>query len=344
MPTESAPHADHVRVDDTTTMVGVITRNQARRVEVPQVGWSTLPEPTAEGGESTRVAPAPRVRDSVSPVVGHPQSESQQAETPYGKIPDAITHHLLALQHRDAWLSQEKWKAYPDGVIPDGPFRGRWSEDNASLMRFEGAVYVPEDPATRNEILRANHDDPWQGGHFGKNKTLEVVKRYYWWPRMRNAVDKYVAHYDICQRMKVPRHKPYGLLVPLPRPERPWQDISLNFITGLPPAARRRRAYDAILVVVYRLTKMVRYIACTTEIDAPELGDRLVEEIFSKFGVPRSIVSDRGSVFTSSYWSTMCYYLAVKRRVLTAFHPQTDGQTERINQNLECYLRYYCNY
>ena len=82
----------------------------------------------------------------------------------------------------------------------------------------------------------------------------------------------------------------------------------------------------------------------TTEIDAPELANVLVEEIFSKFGTPRSIVSDRGSIFTSVYWSTFCYYLVVKRRVSTAFHPQTDGQTERMNQTLECYLRCYINY
>ena len=138
--------------------------------------------------------------------------------------------------------------------------------------------------------------------------------------------------------MKTPHHRPYRHLVPLPQPERAWQDISMDFITGLPPAIRRGKAYDAILVVVDKYSKMVRYIPCTSEIDAPELGERLIKEIFSKFGRPRSIVSDRGFTFTSKYWGTLCYYLTVKRRLSTAFHPQTDGQTERMNQNLECYL------
>ena len=83
---------------------------------------------------------------------------------------------------------------------------------------------------------------------------------------------------------------------------------------------------------------------CSTEIAADELGDLLVEEIFSRLGLPRSIVSDRGSILTSEYWGTMCYYLAIKRRFSTAFHPQTDGQTERMNQTVESYLRCYVNY
>jgi hypothetical protein len=89
---------------------------------------------------------------------------------------------------------------------------------------------------------------------------------------------------------------------------------------------------------------MVRYIPCTIDIDAPEMAELLVEEIFSKFRVPRSIVSDRGTTFTSAFWGTLCYYLMVKRRLSTAFHPQTDGQTERVNQTLECYLRFYINF
>jgi hypothetical protein len=105
-----------------------------------------------------------------------------------------------------------------------------------------------------------------------------------------------------------------------------------------------RVACDAILVVVDRFSKMVRYMPCTKDFDAPALADLMFKEVFSKFGFPRSIVSDRGSLFTSAWWSTFCYELAVKRRLSTAFHPQTDGQTERQNQTLEVYLRAYCNY
>ena len=102
--------------------------------------------------------------------------------------------------------------------------------DHAGLMRHDGAVYVQKDSATIMEILRVNHDDPRQGGHFGRTKTEHVIRRFYWWPGLEKSVRKYVATCDVCQRMKVPRYKPYGLLVPLPQPDRPWQDILLDFI------------------------------------------------------------------------------------------------------------------
>jgi transposase InsO family protein len=171
------------------------------------------------------------------------------------------------------------------------------------------------------EILRVNHDDPWQGGHFGRVRTQEVIQRSYWWLNMAKFITKYVATCDVCQRMKAPRHKPYGQLVPLPQPDKPWQDIAMDFIVGLPPAVRRRKAYDALLVVIDRFSKMVQYIPYTQEIDAPDMADRLIEVIFSRFGKPRSIVSDRGSTFTSKYWGTLCYYMVVKRCLSITFHP-----------------------
>ena len=276
--------------------------------------------------------------------VGTTEATDCSELSPYGKIPSALTSHLLSLQHRDAFCKERSWEMTSEIEIPNGPFMGRWHRGHDGVVRRAGAVYVPDDKPTRIEILRINHDDPWQGGHFGKKRTLGAVARSYWWPKLRNHVEDYVRSCDICQRVKAPRHKPYGLLAPLPQPEQPWQDIAMDFITCLPPAMRRKKAYDAVLVVVDRFSRMVRYIACSKAIDAPELGDRLIEEIFSKMGAPRSIVSDRGSAFTSNYWGTLCYYLVVRRRFSTAFHPQTDGQTERMNQTLECYLRCYVNY
>jgi hypothetical protein len=120
--------------------------------------------------------------------------------------------------------------------------------------------------------------------------------------------------------MKASRHKLYRELVPLPQPNRPWQDIAIDFITGLPPSIRRRKAYNAILVVVDRFLKIVRYIAYTIKINVLDLANRLIEEIFSKFKVPRSIVSDRGSIFMLKYWSILYYYLTVRRYLSTIFY------------------------
>jgi transposase InsO family protein len=348
-------HDDHMRVKCEPLLLGALmTRSKTLRSGPPQESaWNTLPTAAAKG-EGERHIPAPPMREaSVAPErepeipeVPSAQEEPKDSseESPYGKIPSVLTTYLLELQSRDAWCKQREWERVPEGRIKSGPYKGRWCADHAGLMRCDGAVYIPEDPATIMEVLRVNHDDPWQGGHFGRNRTEEVIRRFYWWKGLAESVRDYCATCDVCQRMKVPRHKPYGLLAPLPQPDRPWQDISLDFIVGLPPSLRRRQACDAILVVVCRFSKMARYIPCTGDIDARELAELLDEEIFSKVGTPRSIVSDRGTTFTSEYWGTLCYYSLIKRCFSTAFHPQTDGQTERTNQTLECYLRCYINF
>lgn len=118
----------------------------------------------------------------------------------------------------------------------------------------------------------------------------------------------------------------------------------MDFITDLPPSKRHTRVYDSIFVVIDRFTKMARYIPVTKTVDAPELAEVFVTSIFKDFGAPEGITSDRGSQFTSKFWSTFCFMLKVRRRLSTAFRPQTDGQTERQNQTIEHYLRCYCAY
>jgi len=120
----------------------------------------------------------------------------------------------------------------------------------------------------------------------------------------------------------------------------------MDFITDLPSSisSLSGEVSDSILVIIDRYTKMAIYIPTRKEMNAEELAAVFVKHVIRSFGVPKGIVSDRGSVFTSRFWSGLCYHLGVKRRLSTAFHPQTDGQTERQNQTLEHYLRCYCNY
>ena len=119
----------------------------------------------------------------------------------------------------------------------------------------------------------------------------------------------------------------------------------MDFITGLLVCKHPTSGpdFDTILVVVDRYSKMARYVACSKTVDSPELAKILWEHIFSIFSTFEGIVSDRGTVFTSAFWSALCFYMMCKQRLSTAFHPQTDGQTERQNQALEDYLRAYCN-
>jgi hypothetical protein len=192
--------------------------------------------------------------------------------------------------------------------------------------------------------MKLHHDDPL-AGHYGVDKTLELLRRSYYWEKLNDDVRQYCKECNICQRVKVKRHMPYGELGTLPQPSRPWSEITMDFITGLPPCKNPKggEPYNAILVVVDRYTKMTRYFACHKTIDSPELAELLWTGVFSIFGVPSGIVSDRGTVFTSQFWSALCFHLFCKQRLSTTFHPQTNGQTERQNQALEHYLRSYCN-
>jgi len=102
--------------------------------------------------------------------------------------------------------------------------------------------------------------------------------------------------------------------------------------------------YDTLLVIVDRFTKMAHYVPVRGTITAPGLADVFLREVIRLHGVPKTVVSDRGPILTAKYWSSFCYHLGVTRRLSTAFHPQTDGQTERQNQTMEQYLRAYCNF
>ncbi len=118
----------------------------------------------------------------------------------------------------------------------------------------------------------------------------------------------------------------------------------MDFVTGLPISADwKSDSYNSILVIVDRLTKMVHYVPVKVTIDAPSLADVIIDVVVHHHGVPESIVTDRGSLFTSNFWSSLCYFLGIKRMLSTAFYPQTDGQTERQNSTMEAYLRAFVN-
>jgi len=207
------------------------------------------------------------------------------------------------------------------------------------LLFLDERIYVPSEDSLKLRILRSRHDHP-TAGHPGRNKTLLIVRRDFYWPGIKDYVERYVQGCHQCRRAKASRHKPYGLLQPLPVPQRPWSSISMDFIDQLPES----QGFDAILVVIDRLTKMGVLVASTTRVTAEELAVLFVQHVFSKHGTPSDIVSDRGNKFTSAFWTTLSKALGIKQSMSTAYHPQTDGQTERVNQVVETYLRMYINY
>jgi transposase InsO family protein len=261
-------------------------------------------------------------------------------ETAYSTHSHLPPEFLRELQLGDAQAKavREASEKQADSVSRAG---SPWTEGEDGLLQHRNRAYVPSLTPLRREILRRYHDDP-MAGHFGREKTLELIRRNYSWPKMNSAVDEYIDGCDVCQRVRARRHKPYGKLSSLPMPDGPWQELTWDFITDLPPSKLGASVYDAVLVVVDRFTKMVMYIPTTKTITAPELADIFFKKIVARFGRPRGIVSDRGSLFTSAYWSEVCYHAQIRRLLSTAYRPQTDGQTERQNQILEHYLRAYC--
>ena len=154
------------------------------------------------------------------------------------------------------------------------------------------------------------------------------------------TIKRYVKNCDTCQRSKAVRHAPYGLLQPNEVPDQPWRSIAMDFITDLP----KSDGYDTKLVVIDRLTKMSHFIPCKRDLDARQFATLFMQNIVRLHGIPRDIIIDRGSLFTSGLWKQITEKLGIERRLSTAFHPQTDGQTERTNAILEQYLRAYINY
>jgi hypothetical protein len=172
----------------------------------------------------------------------------------------------------------------------------------------------------------------------GSNKTIERITRQFYWPRMHEEIRRYVHSCLACQSNKPSSQLPMGLLQPLPIPDYPWQWVTMDLITGLP---RTAAGHDAIVVFVDKLTKLVHYAPTTTSVDAPMLARIMFETVVRHHGVPQFIVSDRDPRFTSHFWTALWRCFGTKLQMSTAFHPQTDGQTERENRTLEESLRAY---
>ncbi len=196
-------------------------------------------------------------------------------------------------------------------------------------------IIVPNVRQIREHIIAENHDTPLSG-HPGRNKTIDLVSRNFWWPSLYKDIREYVANCEICQKAKSRNQTPPGHLQSLPIPSYPWQHVTMDFITGL---IETPRGYDCIAVVVDRLTKYVHFVPTTTNVDAQETAHIFWKHVVCEHGEPETLITDRGPQFTGKFLPTYLRFLGTQSRLSTAYHPQTDGQTERTNRVLECYLR-----
>jgi transposase InsO family protein len=185
-----------------------------------------------------------------------------------------------------------------------------------------------------------SHHDTVTAGHLGQDKTQELLTRNYYWPRIRQTVNEYVKTCDTSARNNAPRQQPHGQLHPLLIPTSPWSSVFMDYIVELPPSS----GHNAILVCVDRLTKMAHFCPTTTNVSAEESAKLYVKHVFKLHGLPSDIVTDQGSQFISNFTTKLLKLCAIHSNKSTAYHPQSDGQTERVNQTLEQYLRIFCDY
>jgi len=217
--------------------------------------------------------------------------------------------------------------------------RGEEWTIEGDLVIKEGKVYVPKDTELRAEVIWLHHDVP-AAGHGGRWKMVELVTRNYWWPGVMRDVERYVKGCDRCQRMKNRTEELVGKLKLSEVSEKPWTHLTVDFITKLPVVAGK----DAILVVCDRLSKIAHFVATTEATSAEGLARLFRDNVWKLHGLPESIVSDRGPQFAAEFTKELNNMLGIETRLLTVFHPQTDGQTERMNQELEQYLRFFVDH
>ncbi|KAL0543736.1 hypothetical protein IC582_018840 [Cucumis melo] len=243
-------------------------------------------------------------------------------------VQPTLRQRIIDAQSNDPYLVEKR------GLAEAGQ-TAEFSLSSDGGLLFERRLCVPSDSAVKTELLSEAHSSPFSM-HPGSTKMYQDLKRVYWWRNMKREVAEFVSKCLVCQQVKAPRQKPAGLLQPLSIPEWKWENVSMDFITGLP---RTLRGFTVIWVVVDRLTKSAHFVPGKSTYTASKWAQLYMSEIVRLHGVPVSIVSDRDARFTSKFWKGLQTAMGTRLDFSTAFHPQTDGQTERLNQVLEDMLR-----
>ena len=208
-------------------------------------------------------------------------------------------------------------------------------DKEVGYFTYQGRIVVPS--AMQTDIISEHHANV-VSGHFSWSRTYDLVSRHFWWPGMRESIQDFVTSCTSCQRNKSSTQRPFGLLSPLSVPDSRWHTVTMDFIMDLPRSAS---GYDAIMVLVDKLTKYVHLIPVVKTCSAEDVARYFIQHVYQYHGLPKVLISDRDPRFTSNFWKAFCKRLGMDPRYSTAFHPQTDGQTERTNRVLEEVLRHF---
>ncbi|KAL0545719.1 hypothetical protein IC582_015610 [Cucumis melo] len=262
------------------------------------------------------------VKDYDCEILYHPVSvgevTSQLAQL---SVQPTLRQKIIAAQLNDPYLVEKR------RMVETGQGEDFFISSDDGLM-FEGRLCVPEDSAVKTELLTEAHSSPFTM-HPGSTKMYQDLRSVYWWRKMKREVADFVSRCLVCQQVKAPRQRPAGLLQPLSVPGWKWESVSMDFITGLP---KTLKGYTVIWVVVDRLTKSAHFVPGKSTYTASKWGQLYMTEIVRLHGVPYPSFQTRDARFTSKFWKGLQLALGTRLDFSTAFHPQTDGQTERLNQ------------
>ncbi|KAJ9523528.1 hypothetical protein QJQ45_007191 [Haematococcus lacustris] len=320
-----------------TDKILVTTRQQKRRLQEGEDVGAGTPLSSGSGGSEQQPAAGSDLDhdadsdDALKPSEpkrlrwADPVSNDCEAQVPECPgHPSQVTDWLVSAYSTDPAFAEpnEEWEMTQEGL---------WRHLD------KGTIIVPNDIQLREHISHEMHDAKY-AGHVGITKTLERVRRVFWWKTMRADVRHYVTNCDACQRNKASRQVPGGLLNPLSIPGYRWESVTMDLVVKLPVGVH---GYDSICVVVDRLSKMVHLIPCIEAMDAKEFAELYIDHVFKYHGLSKVTISDRGATFNNQFWIEVRKLIGVDPAFSTAYHPQSDGQTERTNQIVEEMLRHY---
>ncbi|ESK82005.1 retrotransposon nucleocapsid protein [Moniliophthora roreri MCA 2997] len=225
------------------------------------------------------------------------------------------------------------------GVTPIKSSLQDWRTTDG-ILYYKNRVYVPNDSKLQKHLVKSIHEALLHG-HPGQWNTVDQIQRDYWWPGMTKYIKSFVDGCVACQQMKINTHPTRVPLQPIGghKDALLFQIITMDLITDLPEVDRS----NSILVVVdHAATKGVIFIPCKKKLDAAETAKLLFQHVYKRFGLPDKIISDRDPRFAAEVFTEMGRILGIKQMLSTAYHPQTDGETERVNQEVEIYLHFFC--
>jgi hypothetical protein len=246
-----------------------------------------------------------------------------------------LRENILALQIDDDWYKDVKNSIGQDTMMV--PKYEGYSLENDGLLRFNGKIYIPPNEELRSFILGEAHRAVYMA-HPGVTKMKADLKPLFFWKGMKADIVSYVERCLECQQVKDEHRHPTGLLQAHAIPKSKWEVISMEFIIGFPLKTRR---HDSIFMVVDTLTKSAHFIPVCMTYQELDIVRVFLREVVILHGVPRRIISDRGSMFTGQFWTSFQEALGTQLNFSTTYHPETYGKTERTNQILEDMLHMY---